>query len=102
MSYDGDNTPIIRGSALGGLNGDAKWVPKIMELMEAVDTLGFQFLLVKLTSHSLMPVEDVFSITGRGTVATGRIERGVINSSERLISSECNSETKIEVCCYRC
>jgi elongation factor Tu len=77
-SFDGDNTPIIRGSALGGLNGDAKWVDKIMELMNAVDTwIPIPPRLVD--QPFLMPVEDVFSITGRGTVATGRIERGIIN-----------------------
>jgi len=81
--FDGANTPIIRGSALGGLNKDAKWVPKIMELMDAVDT----FIPVpprEVDKPFLMPVEDVFSITGRGTVATGRIERGVINSGENV------------------
>jgi len=81
--FDGDNTPIIRGSALGGLNNDAKWVPKIMELMEAVDT----FIPIpprQVEKPFLMPVEDVFSITGRGTVATGRIETGIINSGETV------------------
>jgi len=79
--FDGNATPIIRGSALGGLNNDAKWVDKIMELMDAVDT----YIPVPprdVDKPFLMPVEDVFSITGRGTVATGRIERGVINSGE--------------------
>ena len=79
--YDGTNTPIIRGSALGGLNNDPKWVPAIMELMDAVDT----FIPIPprdIEKPFLMPVEDVFSITGRGTVATGRIERGVINSGD--------------------
>jgi elongation factor Tu len=80
-NFDGDNTPVIRGSALGGLNGDPKWVSTIMELMNAVDT--FIPIPPRLTSLPfLMPVEDVFSITGRGTVATGRIERGVINSGD--------------------
>lgn len=79
--FDGENIPIIRGSALGGLNNDPKWVPKIMELMDAVDTyIPIPPRLVDLPF--LMPVEDVFSITGRGTVATGRIERGVINSGD--------------------
>ena len=79
--FDGANIPIIRGSALGGLNGDPKWVPKIHELMDAVDTwIPIPPRLVDLPF--LMPVEDVFSITGRGTVATGRIERGVINSGD--------------------
>jgi len=79
--FDGANTPIIRGSALGGLNKDPKWVPAIMQLMDAVDT----YIPVpprEIDKPFLMPVEDVFSITGRGTVATGRIERGVINSGE--------------------
>ena len=79
--FDGYNTPIIRGFALGGLNGDDKWKPKIMELMAAVD----DFIPVPprdVDKPFLMPVEDVFSITGRGTVATGRIERGVINSND--------------------
>ncbi|MEI6817743.1 MAG: elongation factor Tu [Bacteroidota bacterium] len=79
--FDGDNIPIIRGSALGGLNNDPKWVPKIIELMDAVDS--YIPIPPRLTDLPfLMPVEDVFSITGRGTVATGRIERGVINSGE--------------------
>ena len=81
--FDGENTPIIRGSALGGLNLDAKWVEKIMDLMNAVDT----FIPIPprdVDKPFLMPVEDVFSITGRGTVATGRIERGVVNSSETV------------------
>ena len=81
--YDGENTPIIRGSALGGLNLDANWMPRILELMEAVDT----FIPIpprQVDLPFLMPVEDVFSITGRGTVATGRIERGVINSNEQV------------------
>jgi len=79
--FDGDNIPVIQGSALGGLNGDAKWVGSIEELMDAVDS--FIPLPPRMTDLPfLMPVEDVFSITGRGTVATGRIERGVINSGE--------------------
>jgi len=82
-SYDfpGDSIPIIRGSALGGLNGDAKWVEKIEELMKAVD--DFIPLPVRaIDKDFLMPVEDVFSITGRGTVATGRIERGIIKTGD--------------------
>ena len=80
-NYDGDNIPVIQGSALGGLNGDAKWVGSINELMAAVDS--FIPTPVRETEKPfLMPVEDVFSITGRGTVATGRIERGIINSGE--------------------
>jgi elongation factor Tu len=81
--FPGDKIPIIRGSALGGLNNDGTWVPKIMELMEAVDT----FIPIpprQVDKAFLMPVEDVFSITGRGTVATGRIETGVINSGDSV------------------
>jgi len=79
--FDGDNIPVIRGSALGGLNNEPSWVAKIEELMHAVDT--FIPLPVRAVDKDfLMPVEDVFSITGRGTVATGRIETGVINSSD--------------------
>ncbi|OGX83028.1 elongation factor Tu [Hymenobacter glacialis] len=81
--FDGDNIPVIQGSALGGLNGDAAWVTKIEELMDAVDS--FIPIPARLTDLPfLMPVEDVFSITGRGTVATGRIERGIINSGEQV------------------
>ena len=79
--FDGDNIPVIRGSALGGLNSEPKWVEKITELMDAVDS--FIPLPVRdVDKDFLMPVEDVFSITGRGTVATGRIETGVINTSD--------------------
>ena len=75
--FDGDNTPIIRGSALGGLNDDPTWAPKIDELMDACDTwIPEPERLVD--KPFLMPIEDVFSITGRGTVATGRIETGII------------------------
>ena len=82
-NFDGDNIPVIQGSALGGLNGDEKWVKTIEELMEAVDS--FIPIPARLTDLPfLMPVEDVFSITGRGTVATGRIERGIINSGEQV------------------
>ena len=81
--FDGDNTPVIRGSALGGLNGVAEWEDKIMELMDAVDT-WIQLPPRAIDKPFLMPVEDVFSITGRGTVATGRIETGVINTSEEV------------------
>jgi elongation factor Tu len=79
--FDGDNTPIIRGSALGGLNKDPKWVEKIMELMDAVDSYVPTPVRDK-NKPFLMPVEDVFTITGRGTVATGKIETGVINTGE--------------------
>ena len=81
--FPGDDIPIIQGSALGALNGEEKWVEKVNELMEAVDEhIPMPERLVDL--DFLMPVEDVFSITGRGTVATGRIERGVINSGESV------------------
>jgi len=79
--FDGANTPVIQGSALGGLNKEPKWVDKIMELMDAVDT-WIPLPLRDIDKPFLMPVEDVFSITGRGTVATGRIETGVINTSD--------------------
>ncbi len=81
--YDGDNTPVIQGSALGGLNGDDKWTPSIMELMEAVDT-WIELPKRDVDKDFLMPVEDVFSITGRGTVATGRIETGVSNTGDAV------------------
>ena len=81
--FDGDNIPVIQGSALGGLNGEPKWVKTIEDLMEAVDT--WIPIPPRMTDLPfLMPVEDVFSITGRGTVATGRIERGVINSGDAV------------------
>jgi elongation factor Tu len=79
--FDGDNIPVISGSALGALNGEAKWEDTVMALMNAVD----DFIPIPerlIDKDFLMPVEDVFSITGRGTVATGRIERGVINSGD--------------------
>jgi elongation factor Tu len=81
--FDGDNTPIIQGSALGGLNKDAKWMPKIMELMDAVDTY-IPIPVRDLDKPFLMPVEDVFTITGRGTVATGKIDTGVINTGDEV------------------
>ncbi len=74
--YDGDNTPVIQGSALGGLNGEQKWVDTIMELMNSVD-VWIEEPLREVDKPFLMPIEDVFTITGRGTVATGRIETGV-------------------------
>ena len=79
--FEGDDTPIIRGSALGGLNDDPKWVPVIEELMNAVDT-WIPLPVRDKDKDFLMPIEDVFSITGRGTVATGRIETGVIHTSD--------------------
>jgi len=79
--YDGDNTPIIQGSALGALNGDPKWVKTVEELMEAVDN-WIDEPQRDVDKPFLMPVEDVFSITGRGTVATGRIETGIIHTGD--------------------
>jgi elongation factor Tu len=81
--FDGDNTPIIQGSALGGLNKDEKWMPKIMELMDAVDSY-IPIPKREVDKPFLMPVEDVFTITGRGTVATGKIETGVINTGDEI------------------
>ncbi len=81
--FDGANTPIIQGSALGGLNKDPKWMPKIMELMDAVDTY-IPIPKREVDKAFLMPVEDVFTITGRGTVATGKIETGVINTGDEI------------------
>ncbi|WP_159021402.1 elongation factor Tu [Formosa sp. L2A11] len=81
--YDGDNGPVIAGSALGGLNGDAKWSEKIMELMDACDT-WIKEPVREVDKPFLMPIEDVFSITGRGTVATGRIETGVANTGDSV------------------
>ena len=81
--YDGDNSPVIAGSALGGLNGDDKWMGSIMELMEACDT-WIEEPVRDSEKPFLMPIEDVFSITGRGTVATGRIETGVGNTGDTV------------------
>jgi len=81
--YDGDNTPVIRGSALGALNGEAKWVESVMELMNAVDT-WIPIPPRDTEKPLLMSVEDVFSITGRGTVATGRIETGIVKTGDPL------------------
>jgi len=81
--YDGDNAPVIRGSALGALNGEPKWEEKVLELMKVVD----EYIPIPPRDKEkpfLMPVEDVFSITGRGTVATGRIETGVVHTNDEL------------------
>ncbi len=81
--FDGDNAPVIRGSALGALNGDPKYEEKIMELMDAVDT----YIPIPPRDNEkpfLMPIEDIFSITGRGTVATGRIETGVVHTGDEV------------------
>ena len=95
--YDGDNTPIILGSALGALNGEAKWEEKVMELMDAVDNW------IPLPPRDnekpfLMPVEDVFSITGRGPVATGRIETGVVHVGDELEIIGLGADGKKTVC----
>ena len=79
--YDGDNGPVIAGSALGALNGEQKWVDTVIELMAAVDT-WIEEPLREVDKPFLMPIEDVFSITGRGTVATGRIETGIANTGD--------------------
>ena len=82
-NFDGDNAPVIRGSALGALNGDPKYEEKIMELMDAVD----EYIPIPPRDNEkpfLMPIEDIFSITGRGTVATGRVETGVIHTGDEV------------------
>jgi elongation factor Tu len=79
--FPGDDIPVIQGSALGALNGEAEWEDKVMELMDAVDNF-IPLPPRAIDKDFLMPVEDVFSITGRGTVGTGRIERGIINSGD--------------------
>ena len=81
--FDGDNAPVIRGSALGALNGDPQYEEKIMELMDAVDS----YIPIPPRDNEkpfLMPIEDIFSITGRGTVATGRIETGVVHTGDEV------------------
>lgn len=95
--FDGDDVPVIRGSALGGLNKEPKWVEKIMELMDAVDSY------IPLPTRArdkdfLMPIEDVFSITGRGTVATGRIESGVIHVGDPVEIVGMGAEKLKSVC----
>jgi elongation factor Tu len=95
--FDGDNAPVIRGSALGAMNGEAKWEEKVMELMDAVDS----YIPIPPRDNQkpfLMPVEDVFSITGRGTVATGRIETGVVNTGDELEMIGLGAEKRKTVC----
>ncbi len=95
--FDGDNAPVIQGSALGALNGDTKWEDKVMELMNAVD----EYIPIPPRDYEkpfLMPVEDVFSITGRGTVATGRIELGVVNTGDELEMIGLGAEKRKTVC----
>ncbi|MFY7751170.1 MAG: elongation factor Tu, partial [Exiguobacterium acetylicum] len=95
--FPGDDLPVIQGSALGALNGEAKWEEKIMELMAAVDEY-----IPEPTRDTekdfMMPVEDVFSITGRGTVATGRVERGVLKVNDEIEIVGLHEETKKSVC----
>ena len=81
--YDGDNTPIVQGSALGALNGEKKWVDTVLALMDAVDK-WIELPTRDIDKPFLMPIEDVFTITGRGTVATGRIETGVAKTGEAV------------------
>ena len=81
--YDGDNGPVIQGSALGALNGEQKWVDSVMQLMDAVDN-WIELPQRDIDKPFLMPIEDVFTITGRGTVATGRIETGIANTGDAV------------------
>ena len=81
--YDGDNGPVIQGSALGALNGEQKWVDTVMQLMDAVDN-WIELPQRDIDKPFLMPIEDVFTITGRGTVATGRIETGIANTGDAV------------------
>jgi elongation factor Tu len=95
--FDGDNTPVIQGSALGALNGEEKWEEKVMELMDACDT-WIPLPPRDVDKPFLMPVEDVFSITGRGTVATGRIETGKIHTGDELQLIGLGAEGRKTVC----
>ena len=95
--FDGDNAPVIRGSALGAMNGDPKWEEKVVELMDAVDS----YIPIPPRDNQkpfLLPVEDVFSITGRGTVATGRIETGVVNTGDELEMIGLGAEKRKTIC----
>jgi elongation factor Tu len=95
--YDGDGCPVIRGSALGAMNHEPKWEDKVMELMDAVDT----FIPIPLRENEkpfLMPVEDVFSITGRGTVATGRIETGMVHTGDELEIVGLGADKRKSIC----
>jgi elongation factor Tu len=95
--FDGDNTPVIMGSALGAMNGEEKWEDKVMELMDAVDT-WIPIPPREVDKPFLMPVEDVFSITGRGTVATGRIETGKVHTGDELQLIGLGAEGRKTVC----
>ena len=95
--FDGDNTPVIMGSALGAMHGEAKWEDKVMELMDAVDT-WIPIPPRDVDKPFLMPVEDVFSITGRGTVATGRIEMGKIHTGDEIELIGLGAENRKTIC----
>ncbi|WP_214763054.1 elongation factor Tu [Exiguobacterium sp. s146] len=95
--FPGDDLPVIKGSALGALNGEAQWEEKIMELMNAVDEY-IPEPVRDTDKEFMMPVEDVFSITGRGTVATGRVERGVLRVNDEVEIVGLTEETKKTVC----
>jgi elongation factor Tu len=95
--FDGDNSPVIMGSALGAMHGEAKWEEKVVELMDAVDT-WIPLPPRDIDKPFLMPVEDVFSITGRGTVATGRIETGVVHTGDELQLIGLGAEGRKTVC----
>jgi elongation factor Tu len=95
--FDGDNAPIIRGSALGAMNHEEKWEEIVMELMDAVDS----YIPIPPRENEkpfLMPVEDVFSITGRGTVATGRIETGMVHTGDELEIVGLGAEKRKSIC----
>ncbi|MEI7829066.1 MAG: elongation factor Tu [Prolixibacteraceae bacterium] len=96
-NFDGDNTPVIQGSALGALNGEPQWEEKVMELMDAVDT-WIPIPPRDVDKPFLMPVEDVFSITGRGTVATGRIEMGKIHTGDEIELIGLGAENRKTIC----
>lgn len=95
--FDGDNAPVIRGSALGAMNHEEKWEDKVMELMDAVDS----YIPIPPRENEkpfLMPVEDIFSITGRGTVATGRIETGIVHTGDELEIVGLGAEKRRTIC----
>jgi elongation factor Tu len=95
--FDGDNSPVIQGSALGAMNGEPQWEEKVLELMAAVDA-WIPLPPRDVDKPFLMPVEDVFSITGRGTVATGRIETGVVHTGDELQLIGLGAEGRKTVC----
>ena len=95
--FDGDNSPVIKGSALGALNGEPQWEDKVLELMAAVDE-WIPLPPRDVEKPFLMPVEDVFTITGRGTVATGRIETGIIHTGDEMQLIGLSAEGRKTVC----